>query len=71
MLARDRSFFGIYRVTADGDGYHELYDGTTLHGTERYGAAGKPVPLTYYTRDGPAGQALRGAAAGEHARLPG
>src|SRR4051794_35855869 len=50
-LERSRSFFGIYKVVADGD-HHVLYDGTTVHGVQRVGSA---EPLEYYTRAGPAG----------------
>jgi hypothetical protein len=58
VLERDRSFFGTYRVVASDDGAtHELYSGTTLHGTERVGP-GPPRPLSYYSRAGPAGQAF-------------
>ena len=57
-LERDRSFFGIYKVLAtSGGSQHELYDGTTLHGAQHIGP-GRPDPLTYYSRVGPAGQAL-------------
>ena len=56
VIERDRSFFGIYRVVQSGS-YHELYDGTTLHGAERVGG-GRPDPLTYYSHAGPAGQAF-------------
>ena len=56
VLERDRSFFGIYRVIESEDGrLRELYDGTTLHGAQRVGSRD---PLTYYSRVGPAGQAL-------------
>ena len=56
VLERDRSFFGIYRVVESEDGrLHELYDGTTLHGAQHVGSLD---PLTYYSRVGPAGQAL-------------
>jgi len=56
VLERDRSFFGIYRVVESDDGrLHELYDGTTLHGAQRVASTD---PLTYYSRVGPAGQAL-------------
>jgi len=72
-LARDRSFFGIYRVTAvEGGRLHELYSGTTLHGAERFrescapGRAGclpndgpgPPQPTRYYSPWGPVGQAF-------------
>ena len=36
---------------------HELYSGTTLHGSERIGP-GRPELTSYYGRQGPAGQAL-------------
>jgi hypothetical protein len=61
VLARDRSFFGIYKVVSDA-GSRYLYDGTTLHGIQRGGA---PVPLSYYNRAGPAGQAFRELPRGE------
>ena len=58
LLERDRSFFGIYTVEAhEGGLVHELYSGTTLHGTERL-TPGRPEPLSYYARTGPAGQAF-------------
>ena len=58
-LDRDRSFFGVYRVTArEGGRLHELFSGTTLHGEERTGP-GRPRPLSYYSPRGPVGQAFR------------
>jgi hypothetical protein len=50
---RRRTFFGVYRVTAD----HErrllsLFHGTTLHGSQAAGT-GPPEPLAYYHRGGP------------------
>jgi MFS family permease len=57
-LERDRSFFGIYKVVSTEDGrYHELYDGTTVHGLQRVGE-GSREPLEYYNPIGPAGQAI-------------
>ena len=56
-LARDRSFFGLYQVVSTGDGrFHDLYDGTTVHGLQRVGSR---EPLEYYSPAGPAGQVLR------------
>lgn len=55
VLMHERTFFGIYRVDSDA-GYHELLDGTTLHGVERIGGPSPPEPLSYYNRAGPAGQ---------------
>jgi hypothetical protein len=58
VIARERSYFGIYRVMAsDGTRVHALYDGTTLHGLERFGP-GRPQPLVYYSASGPVGQAF-------------
>jgi len=54
-LAHERTFFGIYRVRADA-GYHELFDGTTLHGLQRMNGAQPPEPVGYYERAGPVGQ---------------
>jgi len=57
-LAHDRSFFGVYRVTASHGGrLHELLSGTTLHGAERPRDA-PPEPLSYFAARGPAGQAF-------------
>ncbi|MEA2445504.1 MAG: hypothetical protein QOJ12_2796, partial [Thermoleophilales bacterium] len=57
VLARDRSYFGIYRVEQVGP-FHEIYDGTTVHGVERFGG-GRPEPLSYYNPAGPIGQLFR------------
>jgi hypothetical protein len=58
VLERSRSFFGIYKVVETGPPRaHLLYDGTTVHGLERIGP-GRPEPLEYYSRAGPAGQAF-------------
>jgi hypothetical protein len=58
VLERSRSFFGIYKVVQrQGTPFHLLYDGTTVHGLQRIGP-GRPEPLEYYGRAGPAGQAL-------------
>jgi hypothetical protein len=54
VLDRQRTFFGVYQVVGAG-AYHELFDGTTLHGIERMGA-GRPVLLSYYDPAGPVGQ---------------
>src|SRR4051794_21885391 len=55
-LDRDRSFFGIYKVVSTEDGrFHQLYDGTTVHGLQQIGSR---EPLGYFGRAGPAGQVL-------------
>jgi len=56
VLDRERTFFGVYRVDSDAQGYHQLYDGTTLHGVELMGRPGHPVPLSYYNPSGPVAQ---------------
>jgi spermidine synthase len=56
VIARERSFFGVYTVKRDPAGYHLLVHGTTLHGAQRIDAQRWREPLTYYHRDGPLGQ---------------
>lgn len=57
VIARERSFFGIYRVESDA-AFHTIHDGTTVHGVERVGP-GPPAPLSYYNVAGPVGQLFR------------
>jgi hypothetical protein len=58
-LARDRSFFGVYRVTSKLSGeFHLLTHGTTAHGAQRTDPARRDEPLTYYHRTGPLGQMI-------------
>ena len=56
VIARERSFFGVYTVKRDPAGYHVLVHGTTMHGAQRVEASGWREPLTYFHRDGPLGQ---------------
>jgi SAM-dependent methyltransferase len=53
-LYMERNFFGVIRVTRDGD-FVKLFHGTTLHGEQRIDDAGRPRPMTYYHRKGPVG----------------
>jgi spermidine synthase len=69
VVARERSFFGVYTVKRDPAGYHLLVHGTTVHGAERTAAADWREPLTYYHRAGPLGQLF--AALGGRARTVG
>jgi spermidine synthase len=69
VLARERSFFGVYTVKRDPAGYHVLVHGTTMHGAERMEAGRRREPLTYFHRDGPLGQLL--GAVGARARTVG
>ena len=54
-LLRARSFFGVYAVRDEGNGYHALYHGSTLHGAQRLVPASSRRPLTYYRTLGPLG----------------
>ncbi|HEX6112270.1 MAG TPA: fused MFS/spermidine synthase [Geminicoccaceae bacterium] len=56
VLARERSFFGVYTVKRDPAGYHVLVHGTTMHGAQRVDPDRQREPLTYFHRDGPLGQ---------------
>lgn len=59
LLHAERNFFGVHRVKAEHGGrYHTLYHGTTLHGAQDTRPDGACEPLTYYTRQGPLGQAI-------------
>jgi hypothetical protein len=55
QLFRQRSFFGVYTVTADGQ-KHNLYHGTTLHGNQDMDPNNLRTPRTYYDREGPLAQ---------------
>jgi hypothetical protein len=69
-LAKRRSYFGVYRVSAE-DEFNILTHGTTLHGAQRVrDAEGKPLedytPATYYYPQSPMGRTVeivRGALA--------
>ncbi len=54
VLFRGRSFFGAYVVRATGD-YHNLQNGTTLHGAQNLAPAWRRTPITYYHAGGPLG----------------
>ncbi|HEY1188329.1 MAG TPA: fused MFS/spermidine synthase, partial [Gemmata sp.] len=54
-LHKERNFFGVIRVTRDGQ-FIKLIHGTTLHGQQRADEPGPPRPMTYYHRRGPVGQ---------------
>lgn len=57
VIARERSFFGIHKVTVDEAGpYHLLFHGTTLHGAQHTAPGKRRTPLLYYAPEGPAGQ---------------
>ena len=75
VLHRERTFFGVLRVTEAGTGderLHRLFQGSTLHGQQFVSPGRRSEPLTYYHRSGPIGQVFevdpRAAPAGK-ARL--
>lgn len=58
-LERARSFFGVYSVNVTevpGSRYHVLVNGTTNHGAQNRTLP--LLPITYYAREGPVGQAF-------------
>ena len=57
FVYRQRSFFGIHRVTDQG-GYRKLFNGNTLHGEQSLDPARRQIPLTYYYPTGPIGQVM-------------
>ena len=54
----DRSFYGVYRVTAPNPDEHVLYSGTTIHGRETFAGPYAGEPLSYYHRAGPLGEVI-------------
>ena len=58
-LSRERSFFGVYSVTApEGGDLHQLVHGTTTHGAQNLSAGKSRTPASYYHPAGPIGQFL-------------
>ncbi len=60
ILARERSFFGVYEVrTTETGNLHMLNHGTTLHGAQPADPAYARYPLSYYHSAGPFGQVVK------------
>jgi hypothetical protein len=58
-LHRERSFFGVYRVTAaEGGDLHRLIHGTTTHGAQDFSPGRERTPASYYNRASPIGRLL-------------
>jgi hypothetical protein len=55
---RDRSYFGIHRVT-EKDGMHRLVHGNTVHGQQSLDPRLRGEPSTYYSKAGPIGDIFR------------
>lgn len=69
-LVRERSFFGISRVSEFEVGpTHYLYLGTTIHGAQIIAPALQREPMTYFFRTGPMGQIFETVAS--HPTAPG
>jgi hypothetical protein len=67
-LDRERSFYGIHRVTVDPTGtVHKLVHGNTVHGMQAVDPEHRGEPLLYYHRAGPIGQVFS-AFAGKNAK---
>jgi spermidine synthase len=67
-IDRERSFFGVHRVTIDATGtQHLLVHGNTVHGRQVMEPEPRDEPLTYYHRSGPIGQVF-GAFSGPAAK---
>jgi hypothetical protein len=59
QMHRERSFFGVYRVTAAAGGdLHRLVHGTTTHGAQDFSPGRERTPISYYHRGSPIGQLL-------------
>jgi len=75
VLFRERTFFGIHRVTLDPlGGYHRIVHGNTVHGRQSLDPARRREPLAYYYRSGPIGQVFKefsGASAKRHVAIVG
>lgn len=62
LIHSERSFFGVLRVATGNDAayegaYHELLNGTTLHGAQIVSPRFRCHPMTYYAPATPIGQA--------------
>ncbi len=56
VVAKERSFFGVYAVTLKRDGrFAALVHGTTIHGAQHVDPSLRRQPLTYFYRQGPVG----------------
>jgi spermidine synthase len=65
VLATERSFFGVYRVSEAGE-YRQLFHGTTLHGIQSMDPSRTREPLSYYYETGPIGQVFRSPSVSGH-----
>jgi hypothetical protein len=70
IIATERSFFGVYRVSVIDHGTaHQLTNGITLHGAESLLPGEEDVPMSYYSREGPFGRFFATMAPGSRHRV--
>lgn len=61
LVASQRSFFGVQRVTTDATGrFHQVVHGHTLHGRQWRDGPRQCEPLAYYHPTGPLGDVVHG-----------
>ena len=59
ILHRERTFFGVHRVTSIQNGdWHELTHGTTTHGVQAFRGKVHVLPTAYYHPSGPFGDVV-------------
>ena len=59
-LLRERTFFGLYKVGFDKQkNVHRIVHGSTVHGEQSLDPAARRTPTSYYSREGPIGQAFQ------------
>jgi hypothetical protein len=59
IIAAERSFFGVHRVTENRKfGFRQLVHGNTIHGRQHLDPKKQKTPLTYYYPTGPIGQVM-------------
>ena len=69
LVYRERSFFGVHRIVAQG-GFLHYVSGSTVHGRQHLDPAKAREPLAYFARTAPLGQVFGGVAAvGSRARV--
>lgn len=67
VLLTERSFFGVYRVSEDGE-YRQLIHGSTIHGIQSLDPKRTREPLSYFYKTGPIGQVFSMSSIREHLR---
>jgi spermidine synthase len=58
VLAQERTFYGVYRITETESGDHLMISGTTIHGSQHFKPTPSAKPLVYYVPEGPTGQLM-------------